>query len=133
MADTKRTPAKRTRSTKIKAEWEKDLPKKFRNPYIIFSAHVKEEQGAGMGLMQQSKMSAAKWGEISPDLKHEYEVASAREKLLYLWKVAEFKQNHPELYSEEVVLCNFIILPKFAHSDLRIMSECGRYIIWSFL
>eukprot|EP01124_Arcella_intermedia_P020570 TRINITY_DN28048_c0_g1_i1.p1 TRINITY_DN28048_c0_g1~~TRINITY_DN28048_c0_g1_i1.p1 ORF type:complete len:148 (-),score=33.77 TRINITY_DN28048_c0_g1_i1:51-494(-) len=93
-----RPPSKRNLANKPK--WYTDLPKRPRTSYQIFTSEFKATHPDVSSMKTLSTLSSKHWREISAEDKHKYEVLAARAKINYLWKLAEFKEAHPELYKE---------------------------------
>jgi len=104
MADAKVVSPKKRAPKKLQFPWQSDVPKHPRNPYQVFSNKLKEEKtnsGQSYGMMEMTKICAAAWADVSNEDRQEYEKASARERLLYTWKCAEFRQKYPTLYKDD--------------------------------
>jgi len=83
---------------KFEFEWQKDVPKRNRNAYQVFCAHLRKQDSEKHTFKELTKIAGEKWKEMSLKDKHKYEVITNREKILHYWKLAEFKRDHPELY-----------------------------------
>lgn len=79
------------------------LPGKNRNSFLVFQseyrAKLKEKHPDMSHPDVQAKISA-KWKELDEAQKQKYEVAAAKEFVEYVRKMAEQKQNHPELFDQ---------------------------------
>eukprot|EP01122_Echinamoeba_exundans_P010636 TRINITY_DN4021_c0_g1_i2.p1 TRINITY_DN4021_c0_g1~~TRINITY_DN4021_c0_g1_i2.p1 ORF type:complete len:239 (-),score=97.09 TRINITY_DN4021_c0_g1_i2:285-1001(-) len=84
---------------------DEHLPGKNRNSFLVFQSEYRAKLKKDHPEMSHADMQAkisAKWKELDEEKKQKYEVAAAKEFVQYVRKMAEQKDNHPELFDRSL-------------------------------